>query len=105
MDKSYVTVRGKVTHFLKDDTEGSPHQRWIIEGIERYPENKVFIFNRWGDEINFLEHYDNTSVYWDGKNKHDKVLPDGTYYYVFYIKIDGQERTFTGWIFMHGAHQ
>ncbi len=64
---------------------------WIIQGIENYPDNKVFIFNRWGDEIHYLEGYDNTRVYWDGKDKKDKVLPDGTYYYVFYIKIDGIE--------------
>ena len=78
---------------------------WIIQGIENYPDNRLFLFNRWGDEIHYLEGYDNTRVYWDGKNKKDKVLPDGTYYYVFYIKIDGLEKVFTGWVFMHGAHQ
>jgi gliding motility-associated-like protein len=78
---------------------------WIIQGIENYPDNRVFIFNRWGDEIHYLEGYDNTRIYWDGKDKKDKVLPDGTYYYVFYIKIDGIEQVFTGWVFMHGAHQ
>ena len=78
---------------------------WIIQGIENYPDNRVFIFNRWGDEIHYLEGYDNTRVYWDGKDKKDKVLPDGTYYYVFYIKIDGIEKVFTGWVFMHGANQ
>ncbi len=81
------------------------NDKWIVKGIERYLDNKVYLFNRWGDEIKVLEHYDNSSVYWDGKNKHNKVLPDGTYYYVFYINIDGVERTFTGWVFMHGAHQ
>ena len=39
------------------------------------------------------------------KDKKDKVLPDGTYYYVFYITIEGVEKVFTGWVFMHGANQ
>jgi gliding motility-associated-like protein len=78
---------------------------WIIQGIENYPDNKVYLFNRWGDEIHYLEGYDNTRIYWDGKNKKDRMLPDGTYYYVFYIKIEGVEKVFTGWVFMHGANQ
>ena len=32
---------------------------WIIQGIENYPDNRVFMFNRWGDEIHYLEGYDN----------------------------------------------
>ena len=33
-DKVYITVRGKVSRFLKDDEEGSSHQRWILDGDE-----------------------------------------------------------------------
>jgi gliding motility-associated-like protein len=81
------------------------NDKWIIQGIENYPDNRVYLFNRWGDEIHYLEGYDNTRIYWDGKSKKDKMLPDGTYYYVFYIKINGVEKVFTGWVFMHGANQ
>ncbi|RLD85880.1 MAG: hypothetical protein DRJ02_09575, partial [Bacteroidetes bacterium] len=101
----YVEVEDLIFYNTLTPNGDGVNDKWIIDGIQFYPENKVFLFNRWGDEINFLEHYDNSSVYWDGKSKHDKVLPDGTYYYVFYIKIEGVERTFTGWVFMHGAHQ
>jgi len=70
---------------------------WIIECIEQYPENSVRIFNRWGDEINSYERYDNQSRVWDGTNLKGKRVPDGTYFYILSIK--DMERK-TGWIFV-----
>jgi len=59
---------------------------WIIQGIE-FTDNKVTIFNRWGDNIGEFENYDNSSVVWNGTNKGGELLPTGTYFYA--IEIDG----------------
>jgi gliding motility-associated-like protein len=68
---------------------------WVIEGIEGFPDNRVMIFNRWGDKIKDLYGYDNVNVVWDGTNNKGKPLPDGTYYYV--VDIIGV-KSFTGWV-------
>ena len=68
---------------------------WYIEGIEYFPKNKVVIFNRWGDKIIEFKGYDNTNVYWDGKNSNGKKVPDGTYYYILEVS---NSRAYTGWI-------
>ncbi len=49
---------------------------WIIQNIDRYPANKVKVFNRWGAEVFSKDGYLNTSA-WNGEN-----LPTGTYYYL-----------------------
>ncbi|MEZ5107247.1 MAG: Ig-like domain-containing protein, partial [Draconibacterium sp.] len=73
---------------------------WYIEGIENFPDNRVAIFNRWGDKIIEFRNYDNTTVYWDGKNSKGKNVPDGTYYYILEIR---NVKTYTGWIQVRGS--
>ncbi|MDP2238375.1 MAG: gliding motility-associated C-terminal domain-containing protein, partial [Bacteroidales bacterium] len=70
---------------------------WYIKGIEDFPDNKVQIFNRWGDEIRSFERYDNTNVFWDATNKDNKLVPDGVYYYILEVQ---NLKTFTGWIYV-----
>lgn len=73
------------------------NDKWIITGIEEYPQNSVTIFNRWGDKIRSFDGYNNSSVVWDGTNKHGEPVPDGTYFYI--LKIDYLQ-DFQGWIFV-----
>lgn len=51
--------------------------------IERFPDNKVTIFNRWGDKVFELSGYDNDTRVFKGENNLDssKKLPSGTYFY------------------------
>lgn len=58
------------------------NEEWIIDNIDYYPDNKVLIFNRWGDRIRRFEGYNNEDKVWDGTNQNGKPLPAGTYYYV-----------------------
>ena len=60
---------------------------FYIEGVENYPNNELNIFNRWGNEVYFAEGYLNT---WDGVWE-GKVLPDGTYFYVFEYENESGE--------------
>lgn len=70
------------------------NDKWIIDGIENFPENSVAIFNRWGDEVWSCKNYDNESRVWEGTNKSGAQLPDGTYFYIF----GDNKRQHKGWI-------
>jgi gliding motility-associated-like protein len=70
---------------------------WKIKGIEKYPENTVMIFNRWGDMIREFSNYNNTSRTWEGKNENGELLPDGTYFYIIDVKNVG---VLKGWIYL-----
>jgi gliding motility-associated-like protein len=64
---------------------------FIIEGIEKFQNNTVSIYNRWGTEVMKTKGYKND---WDGKWKNEN-LPDGTYFYIF---EDGEGNRTTGFV-------
>lgn len=66
-------------------------QNFTIEGIERYPDNKLSVFNQFGNEVYTARNYKNE---WDG-TKEGKSLKEGTYYYVF---SDGLGTSYSGYI-------
>ncbi|MDW8272862.1 MAG: Ig-like domain-containing protein [Chitinophagales bacterium] len=54
---------------------------FIINCNGQYPLATLRIFNRWGNEVWYSEgHYQNN---WNGTNKENKDVPDGTYYYIY----------------------
>ncbi len=68
---------------------------WIIDGIEFYPENSVYIYNRWGNIVWSSQGYDNQSKVWDGRwNLTGEPLVNGTYFYL--INIPNMQ--FKGWV-------
>ncbi len=73
---------------------------WIIDCIENFPLNKVIIFDRWGDKINEIENYNNTSAVWKGSNLQGKMVPDGTYYYLLSVTGGG---SYSGWVLLRGG--
>jgi len=82
----------------KDDTKYgfSPNNDgindfWNIDGIEKFPENKVSIYNSWGDLVFQTKGYNNNTNVFAGKaNKSRSLgadeLPEGTYF--FEINVD-----------------
>jgi gliding motility-associated-like protein len=57
-----------------------------IETIDAYPQNKVTIFNRWGNVVYEASGYSSTSE-WNGNASEDGAMgstkvPEGTYFYV-----------------------
>jgi gliding motility-associated-like protein len=59
---------------------------WVIEGIERYPSNRVKVYNVWGDLVFEQNGYANEVQAWRGESNRGTTLagnraPDGTYYY------------------------
>ncbi len=61
---------------------------WLIDNIDKYPNNEVYIFNRWGNKIYHTSQYNNVTNYWDGKHK-NKPVDAGTYFYTILTK-DGK---------------
>ena len=52
---------------------------FTITGIENFPSNELYIYNRWGHEVYQAAGYQNDwDAQWNGK-----PLPEGTYFYVF----------------------
>jgi gliding motility-associated-like protein len=60
------------------------NEKWIIQNIESLPdtrENKVSIFNRWGDLVFEIENYDNDTRVFKGINKNGNEVTSGIYFY------------------------
>lgn len=77
------------TYTAFSPNEDGTNDFWIIDGIEGYLENNVFIYNRWGDLVIELENYDNSTVVWDGSNNSGEIVPAGTYFYV--VEVNGDQ--------------
>lgn len=54
-----------------------------IENIGMHPENKLTLFNRWGDKVFEIENYDNEERVFKGRSTtgDEKQLVSGTYFY------------------------
>ncbi len=64
---------------------------FFIENLERVPDHKLSIFNRWGNLVYAAKDYQNDwGGTWNGED-----LPDGTY---FYILDDGNGNSFHGYV-------
>jgi uncharacterized repeat protein (TIGR01451 family)/gliding motility-associated-like protein len=81
-----------------------------ITCIDRYPNAKIEIFNRWGNMVYSKENYGNidvwgeTEAWWDGRSQHrwnlsDDLLPVGTYFYV--LRLNDTAEPLTGSIFLN----
>jgi gliding motility-associated-like protein len=60
---------------------------WSIKYIDRLPNNRVSIYNRYGTLIKNIRNYDGS---WNGTNNSGQSVPSGVYYYV--IQLDERTR-------------
>jgi len=81
--------RGRVSNLFTPKVEGII-DTWYIHDIQNYPENEVFVYNIYGNEVYSGKKYAND---WQG-TFNGSPLPDGTYYYV--IKFDGYDTVIKG---------
>ena len=60
------------------------NDNWEIENIEseRYDNNRVEIYNRWGQRVWDGKRYDNMNVVWKGRTSGGAELPSATYFYI-----------------------
>ena len=69
------------------------NEKFVIRNLEFYPENILAIYNRWGEELIRFEGYNNL---WAGENNKGQELPEGTYFAVLVVKINGEEIVLKG---------
>jgi gliding motility-associated-like protein len=59
---------------------------FTIIGLDNFPQNELYIYNRWGNEVYAASNYQNDwAGTWEGN-----PLPDGTYFYVLLNGADGK---------------
>ncbi|MEM7107098.1 MAG: gliding motility-associated C-terminal domain-containing protein [Bacteroidota bacterium] len=81
-----------VYNAISPSAQDGNHDFLKIENIERFPNNEVMIFNRWGQKVYEADGYNNSSVVFTGDSNvgTKRELMDGTYFYVV-SKGDGSE--------------
>ena len=67
----------------------------IVDLDDVYPNNKVFIYNRWGNLLFESEQGDYSSNQWDGKYG-GELLPVGSYYYIIMTEGDNSGEILKG---------
>ncbi len=83
---------------------------WRIKCLEKYPDARIEIFNRWGNRVFEMKNYGNSDVHgtsdlwWDGYSSNKGTfgssrLPAGTYYYILYLQ-EGREPV-NGFIYLN----
>jgi len=70
---------------------------FFITNIQARPNNRLQIFNRWGNLVFDRKGYQND---WDGTWK-GQNLPDGTYFYVLEINENGRNQVHRGYLELH----
>ena len=69
---------------------------WTIKGIDLYPNAKVTIYDRWGQEVFDVVGY-SASKSWDATHNGRKVT-DGTFYYIIDLRDPGYDEPFKGFV-------
>ncbi len=69
-----------------------------IEELDATRQNRVSIYNRWGDMVWEGSNYDNQTVVFKGKSKNNDDLPSGTYFYK--IEFSSLRETQTGYLML-----
>lgn len=69
------------------------NERWLIEGIEEYPNNSIHIYDRWGQEVFQSRSYSTTKA-WDGTVK-SGVVTEGVFFYVLELN-DSKNKQYKG---------
>lgn len=92
-----VDVVGDITVYngMSPNDDGS-NEIFFLQYIDLLPDkqqNKVTIFNRWGDVVFETENYDNKNNVFRGLNKNGENVPTGTYYYRIDFKSGGESKT------------
>ncbi|HCM75267.1 MAG TPA: hypothetical protein DIS90_02720, partial [Cytophagales bacterium] len=69
-----------------------------IFNIQLFPNNKVTVFNRWGDKVFELDGYDNDQRIFTGENNVNQTgkLPSGIYFYK--IQLGDGSKELTGYL-------
>lgn len=73
--------------------DGIGNEKFVINNIERYPDNEVIIFNRWGNEVYRIKGYNNKDKAFVGVANRgvltntNSTLDDGVYYFIIHTRV------------------
>lgn len=86
-------------NFFSPNADGK-NDAFEIKGIERYPNNKVTIYNRWGNLIYSKTNYQND---WNGSSNVSNStgkerLPSSTYFIVVDLGEETNQKPYTGYV-------
>ena len=107
-----ATVTVKVTHKVLADNAMSANgddknDYFHIVGIENYPDNQVTIYNRNGEKVFTISHYDNRQKVFKGvvegevSLSNTAYLPQDTYFYLIeYYDENRQLQRQIGWLYL-----
>ena len=92
-----IEVTGEITVFnaLSPNGDGK-NDEFIIEHISSLPDtknNKLTIFNRWGNVVFEATNYDNATNVFRGLNQGGTELPTGTYFYKLEVTNGSESKT------------
>ncbi len=74
---------------------------FTIRNIERYPDNEVTIFNRWGKILYHVKGYGQYNRYFTGHSESGITVPVGTYYYVLKVNENSKQQVFKGFLYIN----
>ena len=103
-----IDVLNKIVPYNGMSVDGDGKNDYFhIGGIERYPNNVVRIYNRWGVKVFETEGYDNVTRVFRGISngrvtiEQAEKLPQGTYYYVIeYYDSNNNKESLVGWLYL-----
>ena len=103
-----INVVNKIVPYNAMSVDGDgKNDHFHIAGIERYPNNVVRIYNRWGVKVFETEGYDNVTRVFRGISngrvtiEQAEKLPQGTYYYVIeYYDSNNNKESLVGWLYL-----
>ena len=87
----------QISKLITPDGDGF-NDFWQIENAEKYPNNSVTVFDRWGSIIYSDTGYDNQKIVWRGLNKSNALVPTGTYFYLVEATYGNQKLRREGFI-------
>ncbi len=96
-----IRVEGNVNVYNGMSPNGdNKNEKWIIKNIESLPEaqnNKVSLFNRWGNLIFEMTQYNNQDRVFIGLSDKGEAVPSGIYFYKIEF-LDSTNPPLTGYI-------
>lgn len=76
-----------IRSIISPDGDGS-NETFLINCIQEFLDNKIFIYNRWGQLVYQATNYNND---WHGTTQSGEALPEGAYYYILeYTNNEGK---------------
>jgi gliding motility-associated-like protein len=71
------------------------NDKWIIENITEFPNNRVTLYNRWGLQLYDVKGYDNDTKAWPTRDQASKLVAS-TYFYI--VDLGDGSKPIKGWV-------